>query len=182
VGIKARLPHYGSMRRFVVLAAAALAGALPAILSAQVLPARVTRRSAGMGFEMSDGEPISYFLEHSRELDLTEQQRVLLMDIRRRLRQTNAPFMRQLDSLRELVGVSLEPRSRLMQSDLDALQRLEKLSAPVVDSIRANNQSAQAEARSVLLETQRTRLDSLIIAGRDSTRGRGRRPPGTTPR
>jgi hypothetical protein len=35
-----------------------------------------------------------------------------LINLRRRLRSANAPFMRQLDSLRESLGLSLEPCRR----------------------------------------------------------------------
>jgi len=130
-------------------------------------------------FELSDGEPISFFLEHSHELQLTDSQRVSLMDVRRRLRQTNSPFMRQLDSLRQVNGVSLEPRARLSADDRSALQRFQLGSQTVVDSVRANNQAAQQEARTLLNDKQRAVLDSLATTDRSLGRGRGgRRPPG----
>jgi hypothetical protein len=164
------------MRSLIAALAAALFVA-PSLLPAQYMPTRVIRRGANMGFELSDGEPISYFLEHARHLQLTEEQKLSLMNIRRRLRQVNAPFVRQLDSLREAVGLSLEPRPRLQQSDHDAFERFQKISQPVVDSIRVNNQAALGEARIVLIEAQRATLDSLIRSERDTTPGRGRRPP-----
>jgi Spy/CpxP family protein refolding chaperone len=165
--------------RTLVLVAGALLGATPVVLAAQLMPTRVIRRGAGLGFELSDGEPISFFLENSKELGLSDEQKDQLIDIRRRLRRTNAPFMRQLDSLRESLGISLEPRPRLIPGEVEAFQRLQLLSQPIVDSMRVNNQTAQAEARAILRDHQRATLDSLVIAARDSSRGRGRRPPGS---
>ena len=143
----------------------------------------IVQRPGGGGvviFELSDGEPISYFLEHSRSLELSDSQKVSLMEVRRRLRQTNAPFMHQLDSLRELLGVSLEPRPRISPDERQALQRFQLRSQGIVDSVRANNQAAQQEARTYLSEHQRTVLDSLVTSDRTGPSGRGRggrRPP-----
>lgn len=157
--------------------------ALPLTLPAQVMPSRVIsgqREGGGSTFGLSDGEPISTFIEHTRAIGLSDQQVTTLMDIRRRLRRANAPFVQQMDSLRDVVGLPRETVGRMMQPDMEALQRFQRLSQPMVDSIRANNQAAQAEAREVLLERQRVMLDSLVVAERDSSRGLGRRgrPPG----
>jgi hypothetical protein len=147
------------------------------------MPSRVIsgqREGGGLTFGLSDGEPISTFIEHTRALGLSDEQVATLMDIRRRLRRANAPFVQQMDSLRDAVGLPRETIGRMMPPDVDALQRFQRLSQPMVDSIRINNQAAQAEARDVLVERQRVLLDSLVVAERDSSRGRGRRgrPPG----
>ena len=130
-------------------------------------------------FDLSDGEPISFFLEVSRELGLRDAQKDRLMDIRRRLRSQNAPYMDKLDSLRELAGIDLGDRGGISQRDADALRRFNQWARPVVDSIRQNNDVARAEARALLDIDQRTRLDSIAAA--DQRRGRrparGRRPP-----
>jgi hypothetical protein len=157
--------------------------ASPLTLLAQVMPSRVIsgqREGGSLTFGLSDGEPISTFIEHTRALGLSDEQVATLMDIRRRLRRANAPFMQQMDSLRDVVGLPRETGGRMMQPDVEALQRFQRLSQPMVDSIRSNNQAAQAEARDVLVERQRVMLDSLVVAERDSSRGRGRRgrPPG----
>jgi hypothetical protein len=141
---------------------------------AQDMPTRVIRRGAAAGFELSDGEPISYFLEHARPLELTEQQKAALMEIRRRLRRTNAPYMQRLDSLRNHLGISLEPR-RLTEEDLKLFTRLETLSKPITDSMKVNNDAAGAEARTLLDARQAMRLDSLATAERNAIRGQ--RPP-----
>jgi hypothetical protein len=142
---------------------------------------QILTRGGGRGmytFELSDGEPVSYFLEHSRELELTDNQRQSLIDVRRRLRMQNGPYMHQLDSLRNLLGISLEPRARISAEDRDALQRFQLQSQPVVDSIRANNQAAQQESRMLLDDRQRVMLDSLAKTDQGFGRGRGgRRPP-----
>lgn len=125
---------------------------------------------------MSDGEPISFILEHASFLDLTDPQRTALMNIRRLLRRVNDPFMQRLDSLREVVGVSLEPR-RLDNEDRAKIARLDSISKPIADSIRANNDAFNIQARAVLDSAQRTVLDSIIVDERGGRGGRRGRPP-----
>ena len=165
------------MRPLLLVLMGAVLGLTPSVLASQMMPARVVRRGEAMTFELSDGEPISYFLEHARQLGLTEEQKLSLMGIRRRLRLINAPFVRQLDSVREAVGLSLEPRLHFQDSDRQALERFQQQSRPIVDSIRVNNQAAQGEARLLLTSEQAARLEDLVRMQRDSTSGRGRRPP-----
>jgi hypothetical protein len=126
-------------------------------------------------FQLSDGEPISFFLEWSRVLELTDSQRERLMEIRRRLRTQNAPHVKQLDSLRELAGVDLTERGRITDEDREALARFERWSKSVTDSIRVNNDAARLEARSLLSDQQWQRADSLVAAVRAG--GGRRRPP-----
>ena len=149
----------------------------PVILPAQFtsMPASVVRRGAN-GPAMSDGEPISFILEHAQVLDLVDSQRTNLMALRRRLRATNEPLMRQLDSLREVLSISTEPRARgLSDDDRKKLQRFEQLSQPIADSIRINNDAANLQARVLLDSVQVVRLDSLVMRERGT--GSGRRPP-----
>ena len=149
---------------------------LPVSLPAQSMaPPRVAREG---GLEMSDGEPISFVLEHAQSLDLSESQRIGLMNIRRRLRATNSPFMRQLDSLRESTGIILGARpGGLNEEDRRKLQRFEQKSRPIADSIKVNNDAASIQGRSLLDSAQVVRLDSIILQERA---GRSGRPP--TPR
>ncbi len=123
-------------------------------------------------FELSDGEPVSFYLEWSRVLELTDQQRDGLIEIRRKLRIVNAPFMRQLDSLREAAGVNMETRGRMDARDADALKRFEEWSAPVTESIRLNNDGARRDIRALLGEVQLIRADSLNAETRPQPRGR----------
>jgi hypothetical protein len=89
--------------------------------------------------------------------------------------------MRQLDSLRESLGLSLEPRDRgLTLEDRNKLQRFEQLSQPISDSIRVNNDAAILQARAFLDSAQVVRLDSLVVSERGTIGGR--RPPLSTPR
>lgn len=142
--------------------------------SAQVMPTAVVRRGAP-GFTLSDGEPISYLLEHAQFLKLTDEQRDLLIDIRRRLRQQTAPFMRQLDSLREYMGLSLESTRGFDREDMERLERFRRESQPITDSLRVYNDAARGEARLALDSLQLVALDSLVrTEGRGTT---GRRPP-----
>lgn len=160
------------IRLAVILAIVALPPAVPA----QIMPAQVIRRGGTTGLEMSDGEPISFILEHAQVLDLADSQRIDLMAIRRRLRAANEPFMRQLDSLREWLGLSLEPRVRgLTEEDRRKIQRFEQVSQPVTDSIRINNDAARLQARALLDSIQVVRLDSLVVRERGTIGGR--RPP-----
>ena len=154
---------------------------LPAALPAQVMPAQVVRRGAANGMALSDGEPISFILEHAQVLDLVDSQRVGLMSIRRKLRAANDPFMKQLDSLREYLGLSLEPRPRgLNDDDRKKLQKFEQMSQPITDSIRINNDAARVQARALLDTAQVARLDSLVVRERGTIGGR--RPPTTSRR
>ncbi len=124
-----------------------------------------------LSFSLSDGEPVSFYLEIAREIELSDAQRTRLIEIRRKLRVVNAPFMHQLDSLRQAAGVDMTERGRLTERDTEALKRFQQMSAPVVDSIRLNNEGAKADIRTILLEPQMVKADSLAKAFRD-TRGR----------
>lgn len=154
---------------------------LTTALPAQVMPTQVVRRGAANGMALSDGEPISFILEHAQVLDLVDSQRVGLMSIRRKLRAANDPFMKQLDSLREYLGLSLEPRPRgLNDDDRRKLQKFEQMSQPITDSIRINNDAARVQARALLDTAQVARLDSLVVRERGTIGGR--RPPTTSRR
>lgn len=143
------------------------------------MPATVIRRGGAGGLAMSDGEPISFVLEHAQILDLTEEQRSGLMTIRRKLRVANESFMKQLDSLREVMSISLEPRERgLSDEDRKKLQRFEQISQPITDSIKVNNDAANLQARGLLDSVQVVRLDSLVVRERGSIGGRRPPPPG----
>ena len=126
-------------------------------------------------FAMSDGEPVSFYLEWSRMLDLSEAQKTGLIEIRRKLRVANAPFMRQLDSLREAAGVNMESRGRIDARDAEALRRFREWSVAVTDSIRLNNDGARREIGALLNATQLARADSL---NREMQDAGGRRPGG----
>lgn len=167
-----------SFRRIMHIALVLLALVLcPALVPAQVMPAQVIRRAGTDGMALSDGEPISFILEHAQMLDLVDGQRTSLIVIRRRLRATNEPYVQQLDSLREMLGLSLEPRPRgLTDEDRKRLQRFEQLSQRIADSIRINNDAALIQARAVLDSIQVRRLDSLIVEERGTIGGR-RVPP-----
>jgi len=133
-------------------------------------------------FELSDGEPVSFYLEWSRMLELTEPQKSALIEIRRRLRVQNAPFMQQLDSLRELAGIDMSTRGRLSERDRESFQRFQQWAAPVIDSIRVNDEGARREIRGVLDARQLARADSVQAELREqrdprSRRGRGEGRP-----
>lgn len=164
------------MRRTIVPIVAALL-VVPAAASAQRgggAPPFSGPRGA-YAFELSDGEPVSFYLEWSRVLQLSDEQKEGLIEIRRKLRVQNDPFMRQLDSLREAAGVSMMERPRLTEEDRQALQRFNLWAAPVMDSIRLNNDGARREIGALLEARQMARGDSLRQAMRDP---RGRRPDG----
>lgn len=154
--------------------------AVPMIAPAQTLPARVVRHGAA-GLEISDGEPISFFIEHSKELELTNPQRDSLMALRRRLRAQNAAYMRSLDSLRKFVGIELEPQPRGNDREREKLERFQTLSAPFADSIRVNNDAARGEAWMLLEIGQRTKVDSLLKEDRARGRERNGQPPRRPP-
>lgn len=165
------------MRRTTFVFSALLLAA-PAVLPGQVMPTNVVRRGAGAnGLAMSDGEPISFILEHAQVLDLADSQRTRLIDLRRRLRVTNAPLMRQLDSLRNVLSLDMEPKPRgLTDEDRKKLARFEQLSQPFSDSIRVNNEAATLQARLMLDSVQVVRFDSIAVRERGAIGGR--RPPG----
>jgi hypothetical protein len=89
--------------------------------------------------------------------------------------------MKQLDSLRESMGISLEPRPRgLTEEDRTKLQRFQKIAQPITDSIKVNNEAANIQARGLLDSAQVVRLDSLVVRERGTIGGR--RPPPPSPR
>lgn len=164
------------MRRIVAVAFAALLG-VPVVVAAQRgggAPPFNGPRGA-YSFELSDGEPVSFYLEWARVLQLSEEQREGLIEVRRKLRVQNAPFMRQLDSLRERAGVNMTERGRLTEEDREALKRFNDWAAPVIDSIRLNNDGARREIRALLDARQMAKGDSVQQAMRDP---RTRRPDG----
>lgn len=130
-----------------------------------------------MTLDLSDGEPVSAYIEAGRALDLTDVQKHRLMEIRRLLRVQNKPYMARLDSLRELAGIDLGDRERLRRRDEEALQRFNTWARPFIDSIRVNNDVARAEARALLTVDQRRRFDSIVVAARDARPRPARRPP-----
>ncbi|MGQ0766651.1 MAG: Spy/CpxP family protein refolding chaperone, partial [Gemmatimonadota bacterium] len=168
--------------RILRLTLASLLSAMPLTTGAQRPDPAFEGPRGLVALAMTDGEPISFFLEWSRVLDLTEEQKSGLMDIRRRLRSRNAHLVGKLDSLRELAGVELSERTRLSAEDREALARFQAWSQPTIDSVRLNNDAARLEARSLLAEDQRARADSIIALPR-ARQGDGRerraapRPP-----
>jgi hypothetical protein len=154
----------------------------PLILAAALLPAghlaaqssAMERGARGYTFRLSDGEPISYFLEHSRELELSDTQKTQLMNVRRRLRARTEGYMQQMDSLRRVMGISLDPTARLTDDVLERIRRFQEAAKPLTDSVRVLNDAARNEARTLLQPGQLVTLDSLLATGR---RGRSGRPP-----
>lgn len=125
--------------------------------------------------ELSMGEPVSFFLEWSRELELNEPQRLKLMAIRRRLRTQNSGFNARLDSIASAIGVSFGERGRMSEKQRAAIAAFNKLAAPTLDSIRANNDVAKNEVDQVLESFQLVRADSIKTASRKQA-GPARRP------
>jgi hypothetical protein len=168
------------MRQSIYLCLAlAISGVVPSALAGQ---STVTTSPSGFvrgqyTFDLSDGEPISWFLEYSEQLKLKPEQKTSLIAIRRRLRGENEHFMTRLDSAAVASGLTLGEVSRMTPDDRLALERFNKITAPTRDSIRANNDIARAEALTLLTSVQQTRLDSLVLELRRN-RGRGplRRP------
>jgi hypothetical protein len=152
----------------------------PLLLGAQMTAVNpASGRGGGYSFDLSDGEPISWFLEFSQQLKLTPEQKTSLISIRRRLRAENEPYMERLDSVAEAVGLTLgEPLGRLTANEREALARFNTLTQPTRDSIKANNDVARAEALTLLTGAQTARLDSLMNLLRRDRRGVMRRGDG----
>ncbi len=124
-----------------------------------------------MSVDMSDGEPISWFLEFSQQLRLTPEQKTSLIAIRRKLRGDNDRFMERLDSVAQSVGLTLGERGgRLSSDERFALERFNNLTQPTRDSIKTNNDIARAEALTLLNTAQTAKLDSIMALMK---RGRG---------
>ena len=161
--------------RLAILIVSSLLSA-PAVLAAQGMPAEVRRPMGAV--VINDGEPISFVLENAQVIDLREDQRTTLMAIRRRLRAENGPHMKQLDSLREMLGIDMEARPRGMSDeDRKKYERFEALSQPITDSIKVNNDAAKLQARDVLDSAQVAKLDSIATRGRAGAPGRRGSPP-----
>jgi hypothetical protein len=161
------------MRLAIVIA---ISLAAPMSLRAQSMPAEVRRPMGPIA--ILDGEPISFVLENAQVIALRDDQRITLMAIRRTLRAANAGHMRQLDSLREMLGIDVEARPRGMsEEDRKKFQRFESLSQPFTDSIKVNNDAAKLQAREVLDSVQVAKLDSIATRGRAGVPGRRGSPP-----
>jgi hypothetical protein len=162
------------MRLAILISSLLLAA--PAALSAQGMPAEVRRPMGAVA--INDGEPISFVLENAQVIDLRDDQRITLMAIRRRLRAANGLYMKQLDSLREMLGIDMEARPRGMSDeDRKRFQRFEALSQPITDSIKVNNDAAKLQAREVLDSVQVAKLDSIATRGRAGAPSRRGSPP-----
>ena len=160
--------------RLAIVIAVSLAA--PMALRAQGMPAEVRRPMGPIA--ILDGEPISFVLENAQAIALRDNQRITLMAIRRTLRAQNAGHMRQLDSLREMLGIDTEARPRGMtEEDRKKFQRFETLSAPITDSIKVNNDAAKLQARELLDSVQVAKLDSIATRGRVGPPGRRGSPP-----
>lgn len=168
------------LRKLIVVAA--LAAVLPALGEAQGTDARpLGFVTTPHSFELSDGEPISWFLEFSQPLKLTSDQKMTLIGIRRRLRSENERHMERMDSVAKSVGLHIGERTRMDEDDRRALERFNELTQPTRDSIKVNNDLARAEALTLLTAAQNKLLDSVMVDLRRGRREeRGRRPPGTT--
>ena len=164
------------MRKHVSVLVVAILCLAPEIASAQMIVDPASRRGGAYAFDLSDGEPISWFLEWSQQLKLTPDQKTSLISIRRRLRGDNDRFMDRLDSVATAVGLTLGERTARMSADeREALARFNKLTQPTRDSIRANNTFARAEALTLLNTAQTARLDSLMSLLQRDRRGEVRR-------
>ncbi len=165
------------MRVRIQICIAAVLGAMPSALAAQVGAGATTAPSGFIRgqytFDLSDGEPISWFLEYSQPLKLTPEQKTSLIAIRRRLRGENERYMTRLDSAAAAVGLTLGEVNRMTGEERLALERFNKITQPTRDSIKVNNDVARAEALTLLTSVQQTRLDSLVA---DLRRDRGRLP------
>lgn len=156
------------MRRIVTLLVFAGLTSLPfGVASAQRGAPPFEGPRGAFSFQLSDGEPVSFYLEWSRVLELSDSQKTSLIEIRRNLRAQNAPFVHQLDSIRQYAGIDMTERGRLTEADREAFRRFEKWAAPVIDSIRVNNDGARREIRVVLSSPQLARADSLAVEMRD---------------
>ncbi len=144
--------------------------ALPGVLAGQGSREPIGFVTRPYSFELSDGEPISWFLEFSEQLKLTPDQKTTLIAIRRRLRSENSPFMERLDSVAASVGLTLGERTRMSPDERQAVERFNRITQPTRDSIKANNDIARAEALTLLNSAQQKRLDSLLV---ELQRGRG---------
>jgi hypothetical protein len=164
------------LKRTSILVAIAFALSPAALYSQMTVTPQVGRVAGPYSFDLSDGEPISWFLEFSEQLKLTPDQKTTLIAIRRRLRNENEHYMERLDSVAVSVGLNLGERSaRMSEDDRQALERFNKLTQPTRDSIRANNEIARAEALTLLTKPQSARLDSVMSAlrGRRGVTRRG---------
>lgn len=162
------------MRLAILIASVSLVA--PVALAAQSMPVGVRHPMGPVA--ILDGEPISFVLENAQAIALRDDQRITLIAIRRTLRAANAGHMRQLDSLREFLGIVTEDQPRMMtEEDRKKFQRFEQLSQPFTDSIKVNNDAAKLQARELLDSVQVAKLDSIATRGRVGMPGRRGSPP-----
>ena len=104
--------------------------------------------------------PINLMIMHRQELTLTDTQFVQIIAIKRALDSTNAPLMRQLDSVAHVlkaVPIFKEP-SRQRR---DSLAAGRQLVAEVVADVNDNIADARDKAVVLLSQPQRTTIDQI---------------------
>ncbi|MEW5930851.1 MAG: hypothetical protein AB1941_25600 [Gemmatimonadota bacterium] len=162
----------------VVLAAALLAAAPAPALLAQQGPG-----AAGAHAQHQDGRqgrhgprfsPVAALLEHRAELKLTGDQVSRLESIQRDLEQKNEPLHRQLEAARPQRRQG-ERQAPPTEQELQAMRaRMEQI-RPQIEQLRANQQAAMEQVRSVLTDEQEQAARQYLRGPRGERGERGAR-------
>lgn len=119
--------------------------------------------------------PINLMIMHRQDLALTDTQFVQIIAIKRALDSTNAPLMRQLDSVSHVLkGVPIFKEPSRQRRDSLASGR--QLVAEVVADVNDNIADARDKAIALLSQSQRTSIDQIEEkqreANAESSRGK----------
>jgi hypothetical protein len=120
--------------------------------------------------------PINLMIMHRQELALTDTQFVRIIAIKRALDSTNAPLMRQLDSVGHVLK-SAPIFSEPSRQRRDSLAAGRQLVAEVVADVNDNIADARDKAIALLSQSQRTSIDQIEEKEREANAASSRGKP-----
>jgi hypothetical protein len=108
--------------------------------------------------DVEDMSPIKLLIDKRKDLKLSDDQLKKLKDIESKLKETNDPSFRALDSLRRAAQPPLHEAS---DDEKSRMMTARRTFAAVVGTIRGNYETSLGEAQGVLDDTQKTRANEL---------------------
>jgi hypothetical protein len=126
--------------------------------------------------------PISALIAQRKDLGMTDQQVTQLGGVLSRLDATNAPQLRQLDSVGKAMGLSAATPLGDSEADKERMQAYRNAILPIVNDVRDHNDAAAMEALQVFSGEHLRRANAIVRDQRDKIaqllRGGSIGPPG----
>jgi hypothetical protein len=109
--------------------------------------------------DIEDISPIKLLIDKRKDLKLSDDQVKRLKDIESKLKETNDPSFRALDSLRRVAQPPLHDAS---DADKSRMTDARRTFGAVVATIRGNYETSLSEAQATLDDTQKARANELV--------------------